>query len=140
MQVTHLFRLRVTRKRPRFGGRVWVSKNGFRKADMEGESQTHRKSLHGDELTTDVTCNIVLPYEATVAPRSRCEEKGSRLGQSQLIAGAKSTSVMGWGDFAQSLLVHPKAVVVFTVESSSHRSMYTQSILKLGRFKTLVYA
>jgi hypothetical protein len=25
---------------------------------MEGESQTHRESLHGDELTTGVTCNI----------------------------------------------------------------------------------
>ena len=78
--------------------------------------------------------------EAMVAPRNRCEEKGSRLGQRQLIAGAKCTSVMGWGDFAQSLRVHPKAVVVFTVESSSHKSMYKQSILKLGRFKTLVYA
>ena len=78
--------------------------------------------------------------EAMVAPRNRCEEKGSRLGQRQLIAGAKSTSVMGWGDFAQSLRVHPKAVVVFTVESSSYKRMYKQSILKLGRFKTLIYA
>ena len=59
MQVTHLFRLRVTRKRPRFGEGVQVGQNGAHKADMECESQTHWESLHGDELATDVACNIV---------------------------------------------------------------------------------
>jgi len=52
-------RLGVTRKRSRFGGAGKGRLEWTRKADMECESQTHRESPHGDELATDVTCDIV---------------------------------------------------------------------------------
>ena len=52
-------RLGVTRKRSRFGGAGKGRLEWTRRADMECESQTHRESPHGDELATDVTCDIV---------------------------------------------------------------------------------